>query len=198
MKGLALVSPDLWVMFRPAEAFQHIVRDEGGGRWAALRRPLSLVLLLAAFGSLATSGRLSLRLLAGGAECAAFLPLLMIASLALIRRRTIPFARAIDLFFMGHGPWSLWIVALTAVWAFVPAIKAYQWLEYRWAWYLAAAVAFVWSCYIDFWFLRCVFRKTTSQAVRDLMVQRSIAWVVALAVFLGGSGWQVVATRFGW
>jgi hypothetical protein len=124
--------------------------------------------------------------------------LLLIASLTLIGRRTVSFARAIDLFFMGQGPWSLWLIALAAVWAFVPAVKAYEWSEYRWAWYLGAGVAFVWSGYIDFWLLRCVFRKTSGQAVRDLAVQRSITWIVAMAVFLGASGWQVIATRLGW
>ena len=193
-------SPDLWVAFQPAAAFRHLAQDERrGGRWLALRRPLYLVLLLAAFGSLATSGRVSLRLLIGCAECAAFVPVLAIATLALIRgrRSRLPFSRAIDLFLMGHLPWSLWVIAAAAEWAFVPTVTAYDWLKYRWVWELAAGVAFVWSCLIDFWFLRCVFQKTPFQAVRDLLLQRSIAWTAALAIFVGSGGWQVVATRLG-
>jgi hypothetical protein len=191
-------SPDLWVMFRPAQAFPHLLKDPAGGRWMAVRRPLFLILILAAFASLATSGRLSLRLLTAGAECAVFLPPLMIGSLALIRRPAIPLARAIDLFFLGHGPWTLWIVAFASVWAFVPAAKAFSWFPYREAWLAAAVAAFLWSSYIDFWFLRCVFRKTAAQALRDLAVQRTIAWIVGLAVFVGAGGWQVLASRFGW
>src|SRR5580693_3597482 len=109
-------SPDLWVMFRPAQAFPHLLKHTAGGRWMALRRPLFLILMLASFVSLATSGRLSLRLLTAGAECALFLPPLMIASLAHFRRPGVPFARVIDLFFLGHGPWTLWIVAFASVW----------------------------------------------------------------------------------
>jgi hypothetical protein len=157
-----------------------------------------MILLLASFVSLATSGRLSLRLLAGGAECALFLPALLIASLALVRRRTVPWAESIDLFFLGHGPWSLWLLALASVWAFVPAVKAFAWFHNLWVWYLGAAVAFVWSCYIDFWFLRCVFGRTAPQAARDLAVQRCIVWPIGLAVFVGAAGWQVLATRLGW
>jgi len=191
-------SPDLWVMFRPAQAFPHLLKDPAGGRWMALRRPLLLILMLAAFASLATSGRLSLRLLTAGAECAVFLPPLMIASLALLRRPAIPFARVIDLFFMGHGPWTLWIVAFASAWAFIPADKAFYWFQFRAAWLVPALGSFLWSGYIDFWFLRCVFRKTAGQALRDLAVQRTIAWIPGLAIFLGAGGWQVLASRFGW
>jgi hypothetical protein len=140
---------------------------------------------------------LSPRLLIGCAECAVFLPLLLVAALALVRDRKFPFTLAIDLFFTGHVPWSLWIIALASVWAFTPPVQAYQWLAYRWVWYCAAGAAFVWSCYIDFWFLRRVFDRTPLQAVRDLVVLRSVAWTIGMAVFVGAAGWQVIATRFG-
>ena len=192
------MAPDVWVMFRPGRAYATLAATDGRGAWIAFRRPLRLLFVLAAAGSLLTSGRISLRLVVACAECALFLPLLLVASAALAGGRTVSLARAIDLFFMSLGPWMLWVLPLTALWAFLPAERAYELLEYRWLWYWAALAAFAWSCIIDFWFLRRVCGRSPGHAVAWLAAQRLIVWIAGLAIFLGGSGWQVVATRFGW
>ncbi|HUA59160.1 MAG TPA: hypothetical protein VML19_10425 [Verrucomicrobiae bacterium] len=192
------MAPDVWVMFRPGQAYAMLAGNDGSGARIAFRRPVRLLFVLAIAASLLTSRRISLRLIVACAECALFLPLLLVASAALARGRTVSLARAIDLFFMSLGPWMLWLFSLTALWAFLPAERAYELLEYRWIWYWAALVAFVWSCVIDFWFLRRVCAQSAVKAILWLTGQRLIVWIAGLAIFLGGSGWQVLEARFGW
>ena len=191
------MSPDVWVMVWPAEAFRELAQSGGSGIRLALRRPLRMLVVLGAVGSLATSGRISLRLGAACAESALFLPLLAIVSVLLARGRKISLARAVDLFFMGYGPWTLWLIALAAEWAFLPPQRAYELLAYRRIWYFAALLVFLWSLIIDFWYLRRVCSRTPFQAVGWLAMQRLIVWTAGLGIFLGASGWQVVASRFG-
>ena len=190
--------PDIWVMLRPGEAFAQLAGGDSRSLWIALRRPLLILLVLAAVGSLATSGRISLRLLLACAAGAVYIPLFLLLSIIVARGRAVSLARAIDLFFMGHGPWTLWLVALGAEWAFLPPERAYELLAYRNLWYLAGFLAFLWSVIIDFWYLRRVFAKTAAQATRWLLLQRVVVWTTGMAIFLGNSGWQVICARLGW
>jgi hypothetical protein len=150
--------------------------------------------------SLMDGGRLTLRLALPAAFYWTFVPL--VETLALFAtsraaRRAGPWPRTIDLFFMGHGPWLLWLVAFSAYWAFLPPVAAFSWPARNRIWFLSAEIVAVWSAYIDFCFFRCVLKCTVWQAGRDLLLQRSLAWSAGLFLFLGSSAIQVVATRFG-
>jgi hypothetical protein len=86
--------------------------------WLAIRRPLLVAFVFGCAISLMTSGRLSLRLVAPATLYSSFVPLLEIAGLAVVwpwRQSPLSFARAIDLFFVSHTPWSLWLCAFAAV-----------------------------------------------------------------------------------
>jgi hypothetical protein len=141
-----------------------------------------------------TSGRLTARLVAGAMICGSFVPALEIASLAVACRRSIPWRRAVELFFAGHGPWSLWLLASAALWGFVPAPRIYP---YAMAWRVSACAPFLWSAYIDYWFFRAAAGRSAGGAARDLVVQRVIAWAPGAAIFVAPAGWQVVASALG-
>jgi hypothetical protein len=184
----SMKSPDVWVMLRPARAYQGLGRQAvAEGNWKAAQRPLFMVFVLGCLVSLVTAGSLSLRLFADGAMNALFVPLLELGVLAWLWRskRTVPFAQAVDLFFMGHGPWVLYLLIFSAIWAFASPVHAFV-LTARWMWWLLG-VMFVWSAYIDFCFLRYVLRESVARAGGRLLVLRAITWSVGLVIFGGGS-----------
>lgn len=177
-------------MLRPAAAYQWLARQAvGGGNWDAAGRPLFMVFLLGCLVSLVTAGSLNVRLFAAGAINALFVPLLEIGVLGGLWRgkRTVAFSRTVDLFFMGHGPWVLWLLVMCAIWAFASPIQAFV-LTGRWMWFLLG-VAMVWSGYIDFCFLRYVLQESVAQAGGKLIGLRVITWGVGLVIFGGGSLW---------
>jgi hypothetical protein len=191
-------SLDVWVMLRPLTAYQWLVRQGSGqGIWSAARRPVFMVFLLGCLVSLVTAGSLSLRLFAAGALNALFVPLLEIAVLGGLWRirRTIPFSRAVNLFFMGHGPWVMWLLVMCAIWTFASPVQAYV-LTGRWMWSLLGVVLF-WSAYIDFCFLRYVLRESLERASGSLLMLRVITWGVGLEIFGGGSLWPEMVRELG-
>jgi hypothetical protein len=191
-------SPDVWVMLRPAMAYQWLVRQKiDEGNWTAAQRPLFMIVLLGCLVSLVTAGSLSLRLFAAGAINALFVPLLEIGVLVGLWRskRTIPFSRTVDLFFMGHGPWVLYLLVFSAIWAFASPTDAFV-LTARWMWSLLV-VALVWSAYIDFCFLRHVLPESAARAAGKLLALRIITWSVGLVIFGGGSLWPEIVRKLG-
>src|SRR5450432_2588253 len=142
------LSPDIWVMLNPRAAYPHLARLPGTGGWTFCRRPTLVALVFGCAISLMTSGRLTLRLALPAAIVWTFVPLLEMASLAAvwhIKRPAISLPRAIDLFFMGHAPWSLWLVGFAAIWAFVPTVQVFAWTGPKWIWFGTALAVMAWS-----------------------------------------------------
>jgi hypothetical protein len=185
-------SPDLWVMLQPAAAYKWLAGLAAGrGKWIALRRPLFIAFLLGCMISLLTSQSLALRLVADGAINASFILLGQIFALAVVRgrERTVPFSRAIDLFFAGYGPWSLWILVYSALWAFASPLQASTWAGSRAMFWAAAPVA-LWSGYVDYCFFRCVLQRSPERAARALLLQWAISWSLTIWIFGGGPLWS--------
>jgi hypothetical protein len=191
-------SADVWVMLRTAKAYEWLSRQGGSdGNWAAAQRPLFMVFLLGCLVSLVTAGSVNLRLFADGAGNALFVPLLEIVVLGGLWRskRTMVFSRTVDLFFMGHGPWVLWILAMCAIWTFASPSQAFL-LTGRWMWILLGVVG-LWSGYIDFVFLRDVLRLNAARAGVSLLAMRVLTWSVGLVIFGGGSLWPEMIRKLG-
>ena len=150
--------------------------------------------------SLMTSGRLSLRLAAPATIYWSFIPVLQISGLAAVwpwKRPRISFSHAIHRFFRSHTPWSLWLCAFAAVWAFFPPARVFAWTENKWPWYGSALAVALWSARLDYRFFRRVSGRKPAGAFRDLAVQRGIAWIGGAVWFMAPAAWQVVAVRFG-
>ena len=182
-------SPELDVMLSPARAWRRLAKTPATGNWVA--GPLFVAFTLGCAVSLITSGRLSLRLVLGGTLCGSFVPILELASLAIVCRGVLPWRRAAELFFIGHGPWTLWLAGSALLWSLFPAPEMYR-DDYSWR--LSAIPVALWSAYIDFWFFREVSRRA---AVRRLIAQRLICWVPGLLIFVAPAGWQTVASTLG-
>ena len=108
----ALLSRDI---LRPAGA-----RAEGGDVLTALRRPLLVAIVLGVSTAISATGRVTPSLVLSTTLCWSFVVVLQaviaIALIAAPARRTVGLPRALDLFFAGHAPWSLWMLA-AAAWA---------------------------------------------------------------------------------
>jgi hypothetical protein len=180
-------------------AYSMAQRPPHSGAWLAIRRPLLVAAVFGCAVSLMTSGRVSLRLAAPATLYWSFVPLLELTGLAAVwpwKRSQVSFARAIDLFFVSHTPWSLWLCAFAAVWAFFPPARVFAWTASPWSWYGPALAVALWSACLDFRFFRSVSGRTPTIACRDLAVQRVIAWTGGVAWFMGSAAWQVVTSRF--
>ena len=178
------------VTLRPARAYRALA-SQPGASMSPWSRPLFFAFTFGCVISLLASGRLTLRLVATGTLYAALIPLVEIAVVAILWRgaRAIRFARAVDLFFMGHGPWIAWLLILSAVWSFFQPTPAFAFTR---LWFYAALPVAVWSAYVDLCFFR--FALQYRQAGRALIFERLFCWVPALIIF-GGSAVLPEAVR---
>jgi hypothetical protein len=178
------MSDDLRVMLRPATAYSKLALADGDSAWT---RPLFFSFLIGCVVSLSATGRATVRLVAPATLYAMLIPLVEVALLwVLLRRRSmVPLPRAIDLFFMGHLPWCLWLLSLATMFTFGPTLAAFLWIGWLWRCTTIPALL-VWSAYIDYCFFRCV---SPGEVGRNLLVHRGVCWTLLLVIFGGGSLW---------
>jgi hypothetical protein len=185
-------------MLRPASAFRQLVAQyPSEGTFKALRRPLFFAFLCGCMVSLVASQRLTVRHVLDGAASASLLLGCQIASLAAVcwRQRKLRFWRTVELFSMGYGPWSLWILGFSAVWALASPMQAFRWAGVPTI-LLTASIAAAWSGYIDFRFFEQVLRRSPGRSAWDVFLFRAIAWSASIAIFGGGSLWSAVTRIF--
>jgi hypothetical protein len=109
-----------------------------------LRRLLLALLFIACAVSLMTSGRVTLRLVAPAILYWSFLPLLQIASLAIVSRgrpAEMSFGRTVDFFLRSNWPLLLWILIFAAAWSFLPPVEVIPWWTKRWLEFITAGAA---------------------------------------------------------
>jgi hypothetical protein len=115
------MSAEIRLMLSPRETYAALARAPGRVTpLTTLRRPLLVTIVLGASAAIGATGRITPALLLSTTLCWSVVVLLQMAiALALIAgpaRKTVGIARALDLFFAGHAPWSLWMLA-TVAWA---------------------------------------------------------------------------------
>jgi hypothetical protein len=115
-----VVSSDLHLALAPAATYRRLIESGAHGTWRAALAPLvfSLLLIGSTVAILAVR-RVTIGLLATIAASWSFAVLIQaLAALLLIassRRRSVGRARAFELLFRGHAPWSLWLLGVAAV-----------------------------------------------------------------------------------
>jgi len=107
-------------MLHPRATYADLVRERvRGSALTAVRRPLLVVVVIGVSVSIAATGRATPALVVATTVSWSYIVLLqLLIAVPLISqgaRRTVGLARAIDLFFAGHAPWSLLALA-AAVW----------------------------------------------------------------------------------
>lgn len=171
-----------------------LVQPEAGYRQAAdawalrpaswFSRPALFLLVLGSTISILTAGRLALPLLVEACLAWSFVPALHVLAAAAVRlvpggRRT-SFGEAVDLYFMGFGPWLLWLLSLSGAAFFIPSAEP-AW-SIRQAWFLGGAfAAFVWSAWINLGFFRGALRWTLPRAALGVVAVRVAVWGFVVA-----------------
>jgi hypothetical protein len=180
---LSGLSPEVRVMLRPKQAFAEPQLESG--RWLYWRRPLLLLLILCSGISLLVTGRFSMHVTGSTALYWSLLPLVEIAGLAAVQRGW-PEARAVDRFFMGHGPWLLFIIAFAAYGSSeAGAVGTPAGFTF---WETAAVAVLLWSGWIDYRFFA---------SVKKLALQRAVSWTLFAAIFAGSWIWMEIGRRLG-
>ena len=110
----------------PGPVYRTLLSTGAAGSWPrASRTPILIAALLGIVTSIAATGRITLSLALSGLVCWSFVPLLQMATaaalVASVRERPVSLTRGIELLFAGHGPWSLWLVAIAALQLISPA-----------------------------------------------------------------------------
>jgi hypothetical protein len=166
-------------MARPARTYATELGVRRAGLWVAVRRPALVALVLGAATAVSSTGHLTIRLLISGIVCWSFVPLLQMAIAAAIMRsaasQSIALPRRLDLWFMGHAPWSLWIVAAMSTMAAAP-IAAHV----EWAIMASAVVPIVWTSIIGAAFCRVVLGDPPLVASARTALHQAITWTIAL------------------
>jgi len=147
---------------------------------AALRRPLLAALALGTWLALSATGRVTPSMLLGTTMMWSYIVVIQIAiALALIAadaKRTVGVARALDLFFASHAPWSLSLL-FAAVWSPTP------WGRPVWPLLVLASVAGVLTVRILAAFFREVLEMDPRRAAMRTVIHQAITWTLFVAGF---------------
>ena len=175
------MSPEILLIVAPRQAYASLARTtERITPLTALRRPLVVALVLGVSAAMGATGRVTPALLLSTTLCWSFVVVLQGAiALPLIAgpaRRTVGLARAVDLFFAGHAPWSLWILAVVA-WAPSPVGRP------LWPALLAASVPLVLTPRIVSAFFQEVLELDPRHAMSRAAAQQALTWLTFIALY---------------
>jgi hypothetical protein len=144
-------------------------------------RPLLVACVIGTALSIASTGTVSLQLVAGTTSAWLFVVLIqLLAALAIVitaPRRTVPVRAAVDGFFALHVPWSAWLLAWAAWIWITPEIDHYS----GWAYGTAVAPA-TWTAALIYRFCRTVLADSRRIAVVRLAAHQAMVWTAFLAI----------------
>ena len=113
------MSPEMRLVLAPRETYAALVRTSSAiSPLMALRRPLLVAAAVGVSVAIAATGRASPALVLSTTVTWSYLVVLQLAIalpfVAPAARRSMGLARALDLFFASHAPWSLFVLAVAA------------------------------------------------------------------------------------
>jgi len=116
---------DLRLALSPAATYQQLIAEPVRGSWLrAFERVAFVAVMIGTAVTLSSARRLPPALLLVGIVCWSFVPLTQwLIGLVLIGRgrgRPIGVPRCLELLFIGHLPWSLWILIMVGLETFTP------------------------------------------------------------------------------
>jgi hypothetical protein len=174
------VSPELGLIMTPRPTYAALVRTPARQSFfIALRRPLLVAMVLGVTVAISATHSVSPALVASTTIAWSYVVALQIAIAVplLIRpaRRTVGLRRAIDLFFAGHAPWSMFAL-LVAAWTLTPVDWPF------WPVRLAAIVPWALTIRIVHAFFGEVLALDARAAWRRTILQQAITWTVVVGI----------------
>jgi hypothetical protein len=145
-----------------------------------VRRPLVVALVLGAATAMSGTGHVTPALLVSTTACWSLVVVIQAAiALTLVTapaQRTVGLARAIDLYFAGHAPWSLWMLA-AAAWA--PSVLGRPVTPLL----VAAAVPLIMTPRILSAYFREVLEMDPRDAFARAAAQQAMTWVTFVVLY---------------
>lgn len=181
---------ELRLALSPGQTFRRLVADDDRGGWRTTAGPIVFSALLLGVTVAASAARwVSLELVATTTLSFAFVLLLqVIAASAVIftaRRRRVSVARALELFFRGHAPWTFWLFVASA------AAIAFQGGFQVEALIITLPIPGVWTGIIVAAFSRAVLGTGRGEAVVRAVVHQAIVWAMGLSyIAWAAGGWM--------
>jgi hypothetical protein len=174
------VSPEIGLIFAPRDTYAALVRTPAPASvLTALRRPLLVAAVLGVSVAITATGRATPALVASTTLAWSYVVVLQLAIavsvLARPAKRSIGLARAVDLFFAGHAPWSLFAL-IVAAWR--PSSAGWP----VWPLEAFAIVPAVLTVRIVAAFFSEVLALEARAAMRLTIAQQALTWTVFLAV----------------
>jgi hypothetical protein len=172
-------------MAAPGAAYRRLAEaPPAPGAWVLLRRPLLLAALIGAVVCLGTTGSLPPRLWPGASLCWSIVPGFQLAlGAALVRlggRGPLRTSSALDLLFVSHAPWSLWILGATAWAAPELPIGSYAWPS-AFPLLVTAVVPLAWTAVLTFAYCRAVLGLSAPGAAFAVLLYELAVWSAAVA-----------------
>lgn len=94
------------------------------GVWVALRRPLFVALLMGVTIAMSATHTVAAPVVVSVTICWAVAVVIQLVTALIVvgpsSRRAVPLSRALDLFFLGHAPWSLWLLVVGGMATWTP------------------------------------------------------------------------------
>ena len=175
------MSPEILLMVSPRQTYAWLARRSGRVTLLTpLRRPLLVAIVLGVSTAMGATGHVTPALVLSTTICWSFVVVLQMGiALAVIAgpaRRTVGLARALDLYFAGHAPWSLWMLAGVA-WA--PSAVGRPLTPLL----VAAAVPLILTPRILAAFFREVLELDPRHAMVRTAAQQAMTWVTFVILF---------------
>lgn len=194
-------SDELRVMVHPIAAYRGLARtDDHGAAWLLVRRPLFVTLVFGSFVSFTVAGQLTVSLLFDSMLFWSFVFVLQAVLIAIIvlifARNRVPISKAVDLFFMGHGPWMFWLLGVAGTCLFFPLKQFYLW-PVEWGWILPVSLFGVWgwSNVTSFGFLKGALNLSTMRASAALLIYTIMFWGFILSYLFSVESLQLHRLR---
>lgn len=194
-----MFSSELQVAFAPAATYQRLLSPAGAGPAAfdsaqtrkaghyvrSLRRPALVVLVIAVMAPIMAVQRVTLGLVATAALSWSFAVLLQsivaLAIIASVPAKRIGVLPALDLWFAGHVPYSLWMLLVFGATAMVTSANMRLVI-------LSAAFPAIWTALIVTAFCRTVLGTSASGAVWRAAAHFVAIWVITLSYIAWAAG----------
>lgn len=130
---MSALSPELQVLISPSRAYAKYARDGGAaGIWIGIRRPLLVVLIQGVAIAMTASHTVAAPLVASASVYWSSAVVVQVAAASMLilaaDRRDLPFSHALDLLFLGHAPWSLWLLVSAAALTWGTDVAGLHWV----------------------------------------------------------------------
>ena len=183
-----MFSTDARVAFAPETTYRALIAQTTLQPWRALLRPALVLLVLAVSLPITAVHNITFDLVLRTAAMFSLIVLVQLAIGAVViataPARPVSFSRALDLWFAGHLPYTLWILFLPLVMTVPigPADSPHELMG------VSVIAPLVWTAFIVGAFCRVVLGATPARARRRVMLHMAMVLIVGVALAAWAAG----------